>query len=182
MGIKFPFKTEYQIVDNVELPRDVQPSTASNGIVVQSFLNKDISKRNMKLFLINRFESNTPDVKDFRYGNSLINSFFITKQIKQSNWTAILQVRHEYRSKDIKTVVKSSYMGLVTEGVVVDFSGGNLLFVSPQINYTIAQKWNISLLADMPVFRLYNGVQLGNKYSFALYLSRVFGKKECAKI
>lgn len=179
LGVKFPFKTEYQIVDNVELPRDVQPSTSAYGVVIQSFLYKGIPKNNVKLFLINRFESNTPDVKNFRYGNSLINSFFITKQIKTSNWTAIMQLRHEYRSKDVKTVVESKFSGLVTSGSVVDFSGGNLVFVAPQINYTIAQKWNISLLADIPVFRYYNGIQLGNKYSFALYLSRDFGSKGC---
>ena len=133
----------------------------------------------MKLFMTNRFESNTPDVKNFRYGNALISSLFITKQIKTSNWTVILQLRHEYRSKDVKTVLDSKFLGLVTSGYMVDFSGGNLVFVAPQINYTIAQKWNLSLLTDIPVFRYYNGIQLGNKYSFALYLSRTFGKKEC---
>lgn len=179
LGIKFPFTTSYQIVDNVELPRDVQPSTTSYGIVLQSFINKDFSQKDFKLFLINRFESNTPDAKNFRYGNSLINSIFVTKQIKNSNWTAMIQLRHEYRSKDVKNVLENKYLGLVTSGYVVNFSGGNLIFISPQINYSIAKKWNLSLLTDIPVFRYYNGIQLGNKYSFAIYLSRTFGEKVC---
>ena len=181
LGIKFPFTKKYQIADNVELPRDVQTSTNTYGIVIQSFLYKGIPTRSMKLFLTNRFESNTPDVENFRYGNSLISSLFITKQINRTNWTAIIQVRDEYRSKDVNNVIKSNYLGFITTGQVVNFSGGNLIFVSPQINYTIAQKWNVSLLADIPIFRYYNGIQLGNKYSFALYLSRDFGKKKCTK-
>ena len=172
LGVIIPFTKENQIVDNIELPRDVQPSTTSYGIVIQSFLYKGIPKNNVKLFLTNRFKSNTPDVKKFKYGNSLINSLFITKQIKTTKWTAIMQLRHEYRSKDVKNVIESKFLGLVTSGSVVDFSGGNLVFLAPQINYNIAQTWNISLLADFPVFRYYNGIQLGNKYSFALYLSR----------
>ncbi len=180
LGVKFPFKTEYQIVDNVELPRDVQSSTSTYGIVAQSFLYKGIPSRSMKLFLSNRFESNTQDVKKFRYGNSLINSLFVTKQINNSDWTAIIQVRHEYRTKDIKNIIENNYLGFLTTGQVVNSSGGHLTFVAPQINYTVAQKWNISLLADIPIFRYYNGIQLGNKYSFAVYLSRDFGSKSCA--
>lgn len=181
LGAKIPFSTKYQVVDNVELPRDVQPSTNTYGIVAQSFLYKNTPEYSAKWFIINRFETNTPDIKNYRYGNAFITSFFITKQLGNSNWTAILQARHEYRSKDVKKVIENKYLGFVTTGAVVNFSGGNLVFAAPQINYTIAQKWNVSLLADIPVFRYYNGIQLGNKYSFALYLSRDFGKKECAK-
>lgn len=182
LGLKFPFSKKYQVVDNVELPRDVQPSTTSYGLVLQSFFHKPLPKKDIKLFLISRFESNTPDVKNFRYGNALINSFFITKQIKKSNWTAILQARHEFRSKDVRTVIQTEYLGLVTNGVVVDYSGGNLIFLSPQVNYTIAKKWNISLVGDIPLYRNYNGIQLGNKYSLAVYLSRDFGSSNSCEV
>lgn len=166
LGAKFPFTTQYQIVNNVELPRDVQPSTHAFGIVAQSFLYKGFSEKGLRLFFINRYEANYPDQQRFKFGNSFLSSFFISKRIKQSNWAVIVQARHEFRAKDVRDA-----------GTYVNSSGGNLIFIAPQINYTIAKKWNISLLADLPVYRNYNGIQLGNKFAFALYLSKDFGDK-----
>lgn len=181
-GVKFPFSEDFQEVNNVELPRDVQPSTNSYGVVLQSFFYRGLKKKRMKFILVNRFESNTPDIKNFRYGNLLVNSLFLTKQIKKSNWTSILQLRHEYRARDIRTVVESSYLGFVTSGSVVEYSGGNLAIISPQINYSLGEKWNISVLTDIPVLRSYNGIQLGNKYSFAFYLSYDIGNQDSCEV
>jgi hypothetical protein len=111
----------------------------------------------------------------------LINSLFLTNQIKNTRWTYILQVKHEYRARDVRPVVENKYFGLFTSGSLVASSGGNFISVSPQINYTMAQKWDVSLLTNLPIFRYYNGVQLGSKYLFALYLSRVFRNKACIK-
>ena len=175
-GGKFPFTRKFQMADNVELPRDVQPSTNAFGIVAQSFLYKEFPENKLRLFFINRYEMNFPDIKNYKYGNALYSSFFISHQIKQSNWAAIAQVRYEYRTKDITNANCNSCFA---NGISVSSSGGNLIFIAPQINYTIAQKWNLSLLADFPVYRYYNGIQLGNKFAFALYLSRDFGKTKC---
>jgi hypothetical protein len=174
VGGKFPFTRKFQMADNVELPRDVQPSTNAFGIVAQSFLYKGFPEKKLRLFFINRYEMNFPDIKNYKYGNTLFNSFFISKQIGQSNWTAIAQVRYEYRAKDITNANCNSCF---TNGTTVGSSGGNLVFIAPQINYTIAKKWNISLLADVPVYHNYNGTQLGNKFALALYVSRDFGGK-----
>jgi hypothetical protein len=176
-GAKIPFTKKYQIVDNSELPKDVQPSTHAFGTVTQSFLYKGFPKKKIKIFLINRFETNSLDNKNFKFGNSLMSSFFFTKQIGKSNFTAILQARHEYRTKDINNVNNAGCAGCFATGTYVNSSGGQLIFIAPQINYTIAQKWNLSLLADLPVYRNYNGTQLGNKFAFAVYLSRDFGGK-----
>lgn len=171
-GGKIPFTRKFQLADNVELPRDVQPSSNAFGVVAQSFLYKGFPEKKMRLFFINRYEINFPDIKNYKYGNALFNSFFISKQIKQSNWTAIVQLRYEFRAKDVVNIN-------FTNGTPVGSSGGSLVFIAPQINYTIAKNWNISLLADIPIYRYYNGTQLGNKFAFALYLSRDFGKTKC---
>lgn len=173
-GAKIPFTKNYLMVDNVELPKDVQPSTHAFGIVAQSFLYKGFPEKRLRLFFINRYELNYPDIKNYKYGNALLNSFFIAKRIKQSNWTAIAQVRYEFREKDLTNPNRYS---CYATGTYVNSSGGHLIFIAPQINYTIAQKWNLSLLADLPVYRYYNGTQLGNKFAFAIYLSRDFGGK-----
>jgi hypothetical protein len=176
-GAKIPMSTQYQMANNVELPIDVQPSTHSFGTITQSFLYKGFPKQRMKLFLTNRFETNSPDHKNYKIGNSLASSFFVTKQIRQSDFAVIFQLRHEFRGKDLYNVKNSGYLGLIATGSYVSSTGGHLIFFAPQINYTIAQKWNLSLLADIPTFRYYNGTQLGNKISFALYFSRDFGGK-----
>lgn len=176
-GAKIPFTKNYLMVDNAELPKDVQPSTHAFGIVAQSFLYKGIPGKKMKLFFINRFENNFPDIKNYQYGDVFISSFFITKQFGNSNWTTILQTRHEWRDQDIVLGGAACPTCLSNQGTRVSSSGGNLFFIAPQINYTIAKKWNVSLLVDLPVYRYYNGTQLGNKFAFAFYLSRDFGGK-----
>ncbi len=178
-GAKVPFTRKYQMVNNSELPKDVQPSTHAFGTIAQSFLYKGFSMDKIKIFLINRFETNAPDSKNFKFGNLLISSLFLTKQIGKSNFTAILQARHEYRTKDISNVNNAGFAGYFATGTYVNSSGGQLVFIAPQINYSIAKKWNLSLLADFPVYRYYNGTQLGNKFAFAIYLSRdIEGKCE----
>ncbi|MBI3502329.1 MAG: hypothetical protein HY063_11095 [Bacteroidetes bacterium] len=168
-GAKIPFSKEFQIVDNSELPRDVQPSTHAFGIVAQSFLYRGFPEKRLRLFFISRYEYNFTDTKNYMYGNVLFSSFFIAKKLGTSNWTAILQTRHEWRDYD--------YKDASDQNSKINSSGGNLIFISPQINYTVAQKWNLSLLADFPVYHYLNGTQLGNKFSVAVYLSRDFGGK-----
>lgn len=174
LGGKIPFTTNYKIVNNIELPRDVQPSTHAFGIVAQSFLYKGFPEKGLRLFFTNRYELNYPDIKKFKYGNALFNSFFVAKRIKQSNWTVIAQVRYQFLAKDI---TNANCASCFATGSYINSSGGHLVYIAPQINYTIAKKWNLSVLADIPVYRYYNGTQLGNKFAVALYLSRDFGGK-----
>lgn len=168
IGGKFPFHTQYQSVNNTELPQDVQPSTAAFGIVAQTFFYKGFVENGWRLFLLNRFETNFPNYKNYQIGNAYFTSLFVSKSINH-NWTAILQIRNEIRDKDIR----NANNGSISEQKIAS-SGGVLLFVSPQINYTIAQQWNISLLADVPVYKNYYGNQLGSKFSFAILLLRDF--------
>jgi len=89
------------------------------------------------------------------------------------NISAILQTRMEWSGHDSE--LRGAYIGDPSGTLQeISSSGGLRFYVSPQINYSIKQKWNISLLFDMPVYQYCNGLQLFNKYSFALSLSRLF--------
>jgi len=176
-GAKIPFKKKYLSVDNVELPRGVQPSTHAFGFATQSLLFKDFPKIGLLLILINRFENNFTDIKNYQYGDILFSSLFTAKKLGKSNCTTILQIRHEWRDQDIVSGSGIFPTSLSKKGTRVLASGGNLIFIAPQINYSIGQKWNISFLADLPVYRFYNGAQMGNKFAFACYLSRDFAGK-----
>lgn len=173
-GVKFPFGVEYQSVNNVELPRDVQPSTHAFGLLLQSFLRKDLGKPGLRLFLVNRFEMNCPDGKDFKFGSALYSSFFVSKRFGTSDWAGTIQLRHEYRMMDERN---ANGGGLFANGASIASSGGQIVFLAPQVTYTIQEKWHISLMADLPVYRCYNGVQLGNQAAGVIFLSRDFGGK-----
>ena len=86
---------------------------------------------------------------------------FVSKALT-THWSLIIQVRDEWRESDQRF------------GQSVPSSGGNIVFVAPQINYNVLQKWNISVLADIPIFRYYQGTQLSPKYAFSVLLSKEF--------
>jgi hypothetical protein len=160
-GFRYPFKSDPQVIDGVQLSRDVQPSTNAFAISGLLFLNKGFPSLKMRLFSINRFDHNYEDKLNYKYGDMLLNSIFVSKQIVKS-FIGILQLRSECRWED-------------TDNGVDRINTGNfLLILSPQLNYSVAEKWNLSLLCDVPVFKNYNGKQLTPSYSFALGLTRDF--------
>ena len=103
-------------------------------------------------------EKNT---EGYKFGNILISSLFVSRLIND-HFTAILQVRNDLKSVDLR------------DGTDVVNTGNNLLVISPQINYTFYKKWNLSGIFDVPVYRYYKGTQFGNKYAFAILLSHQF--------
>jgi hypothetical protein len=161
-GIRFPFSKKLALDDyDYPLSMDVQSSTGAFGFIGQLFLYKGFLSRGWRLFLLNRFEKNAANNIGYDYGDALTSAFFASRKINL-HWTGILQLRNEYRKIDI------------WEGVKLNSTGGELVTLSPQINYTIAQKWNISLLMDIPLYRHYNLAQLGSKYAFAVNVVRDF--------
>lgn len=159
IGIKFPFATKPQIVNNVELPQDIQSSTGAFGGVAHLFWYKGFIEKGVRLFFINRFETNTENQREYKFGNALYSAFFVSKSFNL-HLTGIIQARYEYKGKDFR----NNYL--------LNSSGSHILYLSPQLNYTIAQKWNVSVLTDLPVYRYYNGIQLAHKFAFAINLMR----------
>jgi hypothetical protein len=167
-GFRYPFSTNPQMVDGVQLNRDVQSSTNAFGASGMFFFNKGFPSITLRLFSINRYDYNFEGSDGYKYGNILLNSLFLSKKIVKY-FFGILQVRSEWKTNDYDN----------TLGEKVVNSGFVLLTVSPTLSYSIAGKWNVTALCDIPVYKYYNGKQMTPKYSFALSLSRDFdlGKK-----
>ena len=166
-GFRYPFTTNPQMMDNgTEVTRDLQPSTNAFGANGMLFFNIGFPAVTMRLFTINRYEYNFPDKVDYKYGNILLNSVFVSKKIVKYLF-AILQVRNEYKTHDN------------IDGIDVANSGYDIVYMSPQLSYSIVGKWNVTLVCDVPVYKNYNGKQLTPKYAMALSLTRDFnfGKK-----
>ena len=78
----------------------------------------------------------------------------------KGDWTIILQARNEIRNRD-KTVNGWK-----------ESSGSTIFYFSPQINYSIKEKWDVSVMLDLPVYQNFNGIQLATKYGVSLNLAR----------
>jgi len=170
LGGKIPFSTKPQVIDGVELPIDVQPSTGSYGLVAQSFLMKEYSFVGYRLFLLNRLETNTKNIQGYKYGNIYISSLIVSKHLvfpwtkDNGKWTALLQLKN-------KTTAKRKL-----NDEIVPSSGSSVYFISPQLNFTLTEKLNISIIADIPVYQYYNGIQLANSRSFTINIIKDFYK------
>ncbi len=161
LGLKFPFTQQQLTIDGVQLPQTAQPSTGAFGAVIQVFMQKAYLEKGLRFFLIHRTEINGTNTVYYRTGNSYSTAFYISKSINY-RWTAIVQIRNENRAKDIR------------DNERIPISGGYELFFSPQINYSVTQKLNVSILADFPVYKYYNGTQLASKYAFVVSLTKDF--------
>ncbi len=165
-GMRIPFSQRLQESDGVVLPLEVQPTWGSYGIVVQSFLVKENAEKGFRWFLTNRVESYVENKRDYRPGTAVFSSVYLSKHLMYSwikgDWTTILQLRNEIRSKD------------KTEDHFRPSTGGVLFFIVPQINYVLKEKWSISVMVDIPVYQHFNGTQLGAGTGFVLSIARTF--------
>jgi hypothetical protein len=167
-GVRFPFSANPQVVDGVQLNRDVQPSTNAFGVSEMLFFNKGFPSVSLRLFSINRYDYNFADKQNYKYGNILLNSVFVSKKIIKY-FFGIIQFRSEWKTND-KDFANENADG----GNEVINSGFYLFTVSPQLSYSIAGKWNLTAVYDIPLYKYYNGKQMTPAYSFALSLTRDF--------
>jgi hypothetical protein len=166
LGVRFPFSGNPQMKDNVQLSRDVQPSTNAFGVSGLLFFNKGFPDITLRLFSINKYDYNFADKTGYTYGNILLNSIFVSKKAF-TNFFCILQVRSQWKTRDNDEKNDLENHDVVNSGYI-------LVTVTPQISYSIAGQWNVSLLYDIPVYKYYNGKQLTPKFSAAISLSKDF--------
>jgi hypothetical protein len=159
-GIKIPFGRELQKVNLVEVPHELQPSTHALGFVVQTFIVKENSFKGLRYFLVARGEYNYKNKAGYKYGNFLSVSAYLSKHLMynwiKGDWTTILQLRNEFRGEDY------------INDRIVESTGGYSLLLMPQINYTIKERWNISLMGNIPVYQYFIGTQLAAKFGLVL--------------
>ena len=158
-GFRYPFTTNPQVIDGVQLNRDVQPSTNSFGASGMLFFNKGFPDITLRLFSINRYDYNFEGTDGYKYGNILLNSVFVSKKIFKY-FFGIIQVRSEWKTNDLDNGEKVMNSGFV------------ILTASPTLSYSVAGKWNLTALCDIPFYKNYNGTQMTPKYSFAVSISR----------
>ena len=71
-----------------------------------------------------------------------------------------LELRNEYRGRSKRE-----------NDQVVESSGYDILYTIPHISYSISPQWLISVNIEFPVYRFYNGIQLGNTFAVSVRVS-----------
>jgi hypothetical protein len=165
-GVKVPLSGNPQIVNNIELPVEVQPTIGSYGLVFSASFVKENSGTGMRYFFISRMETNAPNKKEYQLGESFFNSFYVSKHLMfpwlKGDWTTILQLRNEIRGYD------------QFENIRKESSGSVLFFLAPQINYVYRDEWYFSAMLDIPFYQNFNGTQLGAGPGFTFIVSKSF--------
>jgi hypothetical protein len=170
VGVSIPFSTGMQTQKGVSLPIELQPSTGNYALILQTFLMKEYPDASLRLFQINRAEIRMNENQSgYRFGNSYYASMFISRHLYSPltritrDMTAIIQLRYQYNGQNL--------LG----GQVIDHSGSHQVFIAPQLNYNPAEIWNFSLIAEIPVYQYYNGIQLGHTFGAAFVVTLDLG-------
>lgn len=155
LGLKFPFSSELQKVNGVELPIDNLPSTYAFGVSPQLFVFKKFSDKNVASALMFRYDKNFKNKKEYEFGQTFITRFLISKQASfiSDNSIFIFQIRDEIRGKDTKNT-----------GENVASTGSHLFFFIPQFSQNFGNI-NASISSDLPLFQKYSSTKLANKFA-----------------
>jgi hypothetical protein len=166
-GAKIPF-TQEAILGEFEIPYpdDIQPSTHAFGYVGQLFISKAYPKHQFKIILMNRYETNYRNMEGYKFGDALFTSLFLSKSFLEK-FTALVQVRNEHREID---KIYEDGIGYNT----FSSTGSDVIFLSPQLSYTLPHKFNVAALVDFPISRNYKGTQLGPKYAIGVSVIKGF--------
>jgi hypothetical protein len=164
-GVSIPFSRRFLRVGGVELPIDLQPSAASYGIVLQTYVIKENSFKSVRYFWVTRYEKHFRNPQGYVFGTLFNTSLFFSRHFVfgqgiAKDWTLILQGRYQWKDGNIRY------------DLPVAASGGQIVIIAPQINCSLHERWNLSLMFEKPVYQNYKGIQLGQNYAWVFTLSR----------
>lgn len=161
-GIKLPVGVFDQETEHVKLPITLQPSSGSYKYALNLYMNKGFNNPKWNIGLFGSYEyAQLIDSENFyyKYGNmvllSLIGSYRLLDKFNIG-----LELRNEYRSKSKRE-----------NDLIVEASGFNIFYTNPHLSYSISPHFLIAANAEFPVYRYYNGIQLGNTFAVSLRLS-----------
>lgn len=163
VGIKFPVGIFDQEVDNVQLPISVQPSSGGYRYLANLFVSKGFGKITLAGFGSYEYSQLIQSENFYyKYGDLWIAAFYFN----YTPWRYItidLQVRNEYRAKSTRE-----------HGEIVESSGYDVVFLTPQLTWSIKRGWYVSAYGDIPVYKYYNGIQMSFGYAVSLRVTKRF--------
>lgn len=162
IGTKFPIGIFDQEVDNVKLPISLQPSSGSYKYLADIFISKGVSRKiNIAGFFSYEY-SQLIESENFyyKYGDQWITALYINYR----PWKRIsvdFQARNEYRGNSRRENKE-----------IVESSGYDVLFFTPQLSFAFKHNWFVSAYADLPIYKYYNGIQMSFGYAMSVRVTR----------
>lgn len=162
LGVKFPIGVFDQEVDHVQLPITVQPSSGSFKYTGNVFISKGIAKKMALAGFLSYEYSQLIESDNFyyKYGDQWIGAIYFNYQVWK-RFSIDLQFRDEYRAKSTRENKE-----------IVEASGYNVIFFTPQLTYAFKHNWYLSAYSDLPLYKYYNGIQMSFGYAVSLRLTK----------
>ena len=161
IGVKFPVGMFDQEVDNVQLPISVQPSSGGYRYMANLFISKGLGKIALAGFASYEYSQLIQsDNFYYKYGDQWIGAIYFNYR----PWKRVildLQIRNEYRGKSSRENEE-----------IVESSGYDVLFFTPQVTYAFKHDWYLSAYGDIPIYKYYNGIQMSFGYAVSLRLTK----------
>lgn len=162
-GIKLPVGAFDVVVDQVKLPIQLQPSSGAFRYHAAVLAAKGLKRGKWNAFGGGGVEiSQRIKSKNFDYTYGTVYTMQLGAAVEiHPKISVSLQSRAEIREKSQRE-----------DNQIVEASGGIIVMLVPQISLTPFSGWNFQLAFSAPLYRNYNSIQLGNKYSFSCLVSR----------
>ncbi|HNW75020.1 MAG TPA: hypothetical protein PKN44_15425 [Bacteroidales bacterium] len=161
IGVKFPTGVFDQEVDNVQLPISVQPSAGSYCYLANLFVSKGFRKIALAGFASYEYSQLIQSENFYyKYGDQWIAALYFNYR-PWKRVTIDLQVRNEYRSKSNRENEE-----------IVEASGYEVVFFTPQLSYAFKHDWYVSAYADIPMYKYYNGIQMSFGYALSFRVTK----------
>jgi len=163
LGIKLPIGVfDQETTDHVKLPITVQPSSGSYKYQANIYINKTSKNALWNFGFYGSFEyAQLINSKNFyyQYGNMYLFSILGSYKIGQTIYVG-LELRNENRSKSKRE-----------NNQVVESSGYQIIYTIPHVSINTKKNLKFSFDAEIPTYRYYNGIQLGNKMAISARVS-----------
>jgi hypothetical protein len=169
-GVKYPFSGKPLVIEGVEIPVELQPSTGAWGFVGRIHLNFPLGSGLPVLLLQHRFETNLPNYNNYTYGNAHHTALSVVLSLPMGVET-LWQLRNERRAADATPTAAR-----------LASQGSNVLFFSPTLSRPLPGGLHLSVFADLPLAKYYFGEQLSSKFAAGVSLSGQFPLKTIPKL
>lgn len=155
VGGKVPLTT-----DKIESIGYNMPVTAGYGVLLQMFVGKSVLSGDLSIMNYSRYEINSLDAQDYKFGNSLTNSFYFSLPVS-NDLISHIELRNSFRNSDN-----------INDSTLKN-TGSYMFLISPQMSYH-HKTWAFRLGGEIPIYKYVNGTQLTNSFTLHANISKSF--------
>lgn len=167
LKVSIPIGQFDQMDGNIILPIDIQPSSGSYKVKSSFMIHKGFfgSKFSLSTYWSSEFSQRiNTERTDYKYGNLYNLGFKVSHRTsKKINTGIYLLLVHREKAGN--------------NSVVMHSTGGSFVNLQPSASFQLKNNYSINSSIVFPIYRNINGIQLVNKYVFAVGLSKGFHLK-----